>query len=84
MLNQKIEQDVATNLVFVFVRLNDLGTPEYYVAPRADVTSFATANHRRWLSTPGRKGQKHRDTTMRKFADPENKYLGRWDLLGLG
>ena len=84
MLNQKIEQDVATNLVFVFVRLNDLGTPEYYVAPRADVARFATTNHRKWLSTPGRNGQKHRDTNMRKFADPGNKYLGRWELLGLG
>jgi hypothetical protein len=29
------------------------------------------------------KGQQHQDTAMRKFADPKNKYIGRWELLGL-
>jgi len=83
MLNQKVEHDIATNLVFVFVRLNDLATPEYYVVPRAIAARYARENHKRWLATPGRKGQQHRDSTMRKFADPENKYLGKWELLGL-
>ena len=83
MLNQKIEHDVATNLVYVFIRLNDLATPEYYVVPRATVAQYARENHKRWLATPGRKGQQHKDSTMRKFADPENKYLGKWELLGL-
>lgn len=83
MLNQKIEHDVATNLVYVLVRLNNLGTPEYYVVPRAVVATYARENHKRWLATPGRKGQQHKDSTMRKFADSENKYLGKWELLGL-
>ena len=82
-LNQKIEKDVATNLFFVFVRLNDFDTPEYYVVRRADVAKFAREKHERWLNTPGLKGQKHRDSAMRKFADPENKYRSRWDMLGL-
>jgi hypothetical protein len=83
MLNQKIENDIATNLFFVFIRLNDLATPEYYIVPRAAVARYAKENHKRWLDTPGRKGQPHQDTPMRKFADPENKYLGKWELLGL-
>ena len=29
MLNQKIENDIATNLFFVFIRLNDLNAPPF-------------------------------------------------------
>ena len=83
MLNQKVESDIATNLFFVFVRLNELDAPDYYIVPRVEVANFARDNHQRWLQTLGRKGQQHQDTPMRKFADPENKYLGKWELLGL-
>ena len=83
MLNQKIETDTATNLFFVFVRLNDLDSPEYYIVPRSHVSEFARTNHAKWLASPGKNGQKRNDTPMRKFRDSENKYLGRWDLLGL-
>jgi len=83
MLNKKHESDIATNLFFVFIRLNDLRAPEYYVVPRKAVAEYARCNHQRWLDTPGRKGQKHQDTPMRKFADPEDNYLDRWGLLGL-
>jgi hypothetical protein len=83
MLNQKIENDIATNLFFVFIRLNDLAAPEYYIVPRAAVARYVKENHKRWLDTPGRKGQPRQDTPIRKFADPENKYLGKWELLGL-
>ena len=44
-----------------------------------DMTGFG-----RGALTPGHNGQRHRDTNVRKFADPANKYLGRWELLGLG
>ena len=83
MLNQKIENDIATNLFFVFIRLNDLNAPDYYIVPREEVARYARDNHQRWLNTPGRKGQQHQDTPMRKFADNENKYLNKWELLGL-
>ena len=84
MLNQKIESEVATNLFYVFIRLNDLANPEYFVVPKEAAAAYAKSNHERWLATLGRKGQAHNETTMRKFADPELKYLNRWDLLGLG
>jgi hypothetical protein len=83
MLNQKIESSDATNLVFVFVRLNHLDSPEYYVVPRADVSRFSAENHKLWLATPGRKGQQHNDSPLRQFKDPSNQYRDRWDLLGL-
>jgi hypothetical protein len=87
MLNKKVEaeaEDLAANLFYVFVRLNGLKSPEYYVVPRVDVAKFATNFHQEWLSTPGRNGRAHVDTPMRKFADPEHTFRGRWELLGLG
>jgi hypothetical protein len=88
LVNEKVEQfvggEVAKNLFFVFVCLNDLGAPTYYVVPREDVAGYCRDNHRRWLETPGRKGQPHKDTAMRVFRDPEGRYRDRWDLLGLG
>jgi hypothetical protein len=83
MLNKKVEADIATNLVFVFVRLNALGAPDYYVVPKKAVAKYAADNHKIWLATPGRKGQAHKDTPIRQFKDEGDKYLGRWDLLGL-
>ena len=83
MLSQKVENAVATNLVFVFVRLNDLEMPAYYIVPLKDAARYAKEEHQHWLDTPGRSGQQHQPTPVRKFADPENIYLDRWDLLGL-
>ena len=40
-------------------------------------------NGKKWLETPGKKGQKHNVTNMRYWRDEDNKYLDRWDLLGL-
>jgi hypothetical protein len=82
-LTDKVER-LADNLVFVFVVLNDDQPPDYYIVPRRDVAKYARDNHQRWLDTTGREGRAHVDTPMRKFRDPDGKYRGRWDLLGLG
>lgn len=84
LLTKKAEESLAENLFYVFVRLNGLGEPAYYVVPRQEAAEYVRENHRRWLSTPGRGGRAHVDNPMRKFADPEDRYLDRWDLLGLG
>ena len=83
-LNEKIEKNVATNLFFVFVRLNGRhDAPEYHIVPRADVVKYVSEDHKQWLSKPGRKGQAHKDSSIRNFADMDEKYLDRWELLGL-
>jgi|SRR6185503_4046343 len=85
MLNQKVETlDLAKNLFFVFVCLNDLDGPDYYIVPRKTVITYARDHHAEWLRTPRRDGGAHRDSTMRKFRDPEGDYRERWDILGLG
>jgi hypothetical protein len=83
MLNKKVETDVAQNLFFVFIVLNDLAAPEYYIVPKDEVARFVRDNHALWLNTPGRRGQAHIDTPMRKFKDATGRYRDRWDLLGL-
>jgi len=81
--NAKVEQNVATNLCFVLVCLNGLDVPQYHIVPRADVVACISADHLRWINTPGRKGQLHNENRIRKFADLNDKYLGRWELLEL-
>ena len=84
MLDQKVEGlDLAENLFFVFVSLNDLEMPQYYIVPRERVATYAREDHAAWLKTPGRGGRVHRDTPMRTFRDPEGEFLNRWDILGL-
>jgi len=83
-LNQKSEDYYADNLFYVFVNLNEgVKAPDYFIVPSTEVAKFAKESHASWLSTPGRNGQAHNTTTMRKFSDKEEYYLDRWDLLGL-
>jgi hypothetical protein len=82
--SKKVEDaELAENLFFVFVSLNGLGAPSYYVVPRSVVATFVRKNHEAWLSQPKRDGKPRKDTAMREFQDLEGLYLNRWDLLGL-
>ncbi len=82
-LNKKAQVDLAGNLFYVFVSLHNEGQPQFHVVPRREVANYVRVSHRRFLATPGRAGQQHRDTDMRHFKDPQAKYRNRWDLLGL-
>jgi len=83
LLTEKAEDYFAKNLFYVFVNLNNGETPEFYIAPSEIVADFVKRYHRCWLKTPGRRGQKHNDTSLRCFQDSKRKYLNRWDLLNL-
>lgn len=84
MLNDKAEKSFSDDWFYVFVILNrPAERPAYYVVPSKDVAKQISASHRKYLSTPGKAGQQRLDSPMRKFFDAENRYLERWDLLGL-
>ena len=84
MLNKKAEEYFAKNLFYVFVNLNnDKQNPDYFIVPTKIVADYCKKSHSEWLKTPGRDGQKHKDTSMRKFNDLDEFYLNRWDLLNL-
>jgi hypothetical protein len=83
-LNQKAEDYFAENLYYVFVNLNDnQKSPNFFVVPSKVVAESCKKGHSDWLKTPGKKGQKHKDSPMRKFDDINEEYLNRWDLLKL-
>jgi hypothetical protein len=81
-LNKKVELSQKENFFYVFVSLKgELERPEYFIVPSKKVAEFIINDHKKWLSTPGIKGQAHKDNNMRKFHDPKGEYLERWELL---
>ena len=84
LLNKKSEDYYANNLFYVFVKLNyNQKSPDYFIVPSKVVATATREGHKKWLDTPGKKGQKHNDSSMRVFGDKEGEYCGRWELLGL-
>ncbi|MBU3668856.1 MAG: aspartate ammonia-lyase [Candidatus Taylorbacteria bacterium] len=83
-MNQKSESYFAENLFYVFVNLNDNKKhPDYFIVPSKTASKHITESHSTWLRTPNKKGGAHVDNSMRKFTDPKEEFLDRWDLLGL-
>lgn len=81
-LSQKSENLVGESILYIFVSLNEFDAPEYHIVPSKIVAGTIKADHQHWLNTPGKKGQAHKDTTIRTFADLDDIYLNRWDFLG--
>lgn len=80
-LSKKNEKINEKNIVYVFVKLNELEAPQYFIVPSKKVAEYIINNHREWIEEPGRKGQKHNDNNMRVFKDLDEKYLGKWNYL---
>lgn len=81
-LSQKSENLTGDHILYFFVSLNEFDTPEYHIVPSRIVADTIKADHQHWLNTPGKKGQAHKDTTIRNFVDINDVYLNRWDFLG--
>ena len=85
LLNEKSEDFISDSHFYVFVSLGNVGDrPRYHIVPSKIVATRLKKGHRKWLKTPGRDGQQHRDTPMLQFADPDDEFLEAWDVLGLG
>jgi hypothetical protein len=81
-LNKKVEDKHSSNMFYVFVCLKGLTErPDYFIVPSKSLASIVKKSHQKWLDTPGKKGQKHNETDMRKFEDIQGEFLERWDLL---
>jgi len=52
--------------------------------PRAVVAKHVRDDNSQWLARPGKKGQVHRDSDVRKFRDHQLAYKSKWELLNLG
>ena len=81
LLNKKAENLSEENLVYVFTNLKRLDElPDFYIVPSEVVAEFVKKGHKSWLDTPGKREQKHKDTSMRMFRDENESYKGNWKL----
>jgi hypothetical protein len=84
MVNEKAVSFQSETLFDVFVNLKGVGeNPSFHVVPSKVVATSVYESHRAWLSGLKKSGEARKDSPMRQFRDLENKYLDRWDLLGL-
>lgn len=70
-MQEKHEQIIEDRLFYIFVTLpskwSDSMQPETFVIPSKKVASILKISYQEWLRTPGKKGQKHNDTKMRRI-----------------
>lgn len=83
-LSDKAEHFASKNHYYVFVKLGaENERPAYHIVPSKDVAKYVANSHRTWLKGKKPDGGQRKDTAMRVFIDAEDKYLEKWDLLGL-
>lgn len=86
-MTANVEKVFSDNLFYVLVNMNEGQMPSYYIIPSTVVANKMHTEYQLWLETPGKNGQKHNATSIRKFTfDSEyemSKYKDAWDLLGL-
>jgi len=81
-LGERDEVARGAGHVFVFVRLRGQGVrPAFHVVPSSEVANFIETSHREWLKGTRRDGKPRKDSAMRQFCDPDNRYLETWDCL---
>jgi hypothetical protein len=74
-MRPKHESLTSHNLFYVYVDLgNGESHPSFHIVPSAVVADAISSAHRIWLNKPGRNGQRHNDTSMRRFM-PDHSHL---------
>lgn len=68
-MRKKHEDILSPTLYYCFVDLGKTETdnPTVFIIPSAIVASVLKASHQLWLDTPGKKGQAHNNTDMRRL-----------------
>ena len=83
-VSRNSETFFSSDHYYVFVGLGGFSErPDYHVVPSKEVADQVRQSHKLWLETPGKNGQQHVDGPIRTFFDREDRFLERWDLLGL-
>ena len=83
-LNEKSEDFYSDSHFYVFVALGvESERPCYHIVPSREVAKHTKKTHSNWLGRPRLDGKKHVDNHIRNFTDSANKYLEKWELLGL-
>jgi hypothetical protein len=90
----KSEKEFGPNFFWVLGGIpkpNTNANFEYYIIPSSVMAKNVVEAHQLWLKSPGVKGQKHKDNTVRTVYLPPyksaysdfdlSKYRDRWDLI---
>ena len=91
-MKAKHEDIKDKDMFYCFVDLTE-PHPIVFVVPALQVAKVVNESHAKWLSTPGKKGQSHNETDMRRIRNsygmdlksaPDGwmeKYLENWELI---
>lgn len=80
-LSEQADNYYSDNFFYVLVKLKGLNErPDFYIVPSKVVADQVRKEHAAYYKA---KGKNPADYTMRKFFGKEQKYLEKWDLLGL-
>jgi hypothetical protein len=85
MMGQKGEDFYSDTLFYVFVSVSaDLKQhPQFTIVPSKVVADYIRLSHAEWIAGVKKSGEPRKDTEMRQFRDVEERYLDKWELLGL-
>ncbi len=69
-MSKKHEGIISDRLFYCFVDFGESlnAQPECYIIPSAIVAQVLQESHQLWLALPGKRGQKHNDTDMRRLT----------------
>jgi hypothetical protein len=84
-MSEKHESQTEEDLYFCFVNFEP-ASPTVHVIPAAVVAEVVSKDHQIWLDTPGRQGQAHNSSPMRRIKPKSSgqeegwmeKYLENW------
>jgi|SRR3989344_6285731 len=85
-LNKGIEKIFSVNNFYIaFVDLVGIDEkPDYYLIPHNIFAKWIARRHKKWLVTPGSKGQAHKDNPIRAFDKPQfgvfEEYHNNWNI----
>lgn len=80
-LTTKAEDLHSDNIYYVFVILNGLELPKYYIVPSKTVAERVRTEYAEWLKQPGKMGQPHNDSNVRNFISYNDEFIDNWDIL---
>lgn len=67
-LSERDEKKHEKDLYYAFIRLHAFEQiPEFWLIPSERVSKIITDAHQKWRETPGRKGQAHNDSAVRRL-----------------
>jgi len=83
-LTQKSESFCSDNHYYVFVLLRGVGLrPDFYVVPSKIVANDVSRAHSQWIAGTKADGSPRKDSAIRNFRDPDDRYKEAWELLKL-